>query len=296
MGRRWMACLDGPTAVYHVAMAGNDLQVPGEAAEKFSRLLAHLQSCGSLLVAFSGGVDSTLLLAAARQALGERVLAVTARFAVHPAAEIRHAVRMAERLGVRHLVCDTDQMAHADFRANSQERCYVCKNLLFERLAALAGEQGLAGIAHGANCDDLADYRPGMRAAEKWGVLSPLVDAGLGKPAVRQLARSLGLPNWNRPAGSCLATRIPYGITISEERLRRVEQAEAVLEARGFTGLRVRHHESVARIEIPPQDFGRLLTPGTREAIVADLKRIGYRHVSLDLEGYVTGSLNRHAG
>ncbi len=274
-------------------MVAYDLQVPAAVAEKFQRLLVQLKSCGSLLVAFSGGVDSTLLLAAALRALGDQVVAVTARFAVHPPAEIRHAVQLAERLGAPHRVCDTDHMSHAAFTANSRDRCFVCKDLLFARLTEFRDRLGLAAIAQGANRDDLSDYRPGMRAVEKWAILSPLVDAGLAKAEIRQLARGLGLPNWNRPAASCLATRLPYGTAVTVERLRRVEQAEAVLASLGFSGLRVRHHGGVARIEIAAVDFGRLLVPDVRQEVVQSLRRIGYRHISLDLEGYVSGSLNR---
>ena len=273
-----------------------DLQVPATVADKFKRLLESLQTCRSLLVAFSGGVDSTLLLAAAQRVLRDRVIAVTARFAVHPVSETRYATRLAENLGVRHLICDSGQMSSPDFIANAPDRCYVCKDLLFGQLSRLGRELGTAYIAQGTNRDDLADYRPGMRAAERWNILAPLLSADLRKSEIRQLSHALGLPNWDRPAASCLATRIPYGTPITAEKLQHVERAEAVLHELGFSGFRVRHHGTVARIEVLPTDFGRLLEAGPRQQVISALKKIGFRHVAMDLEGYVYGSMNRDIG
>lgn len=267
--------------------------VPTAVVEKFKSLLTCLESCESLLVAFSGGVDSTLLLAAAHRVLGNRVVAVTARFEAHPDSETRQAINMAENLGVRHIIHDTNQMSCPAFTANSKDRCYICKTLLFKDLSQLSRKLDLRHIAQGANCDDLADYRPGMRAAEHWRILSPLIAADLGKPEIRLLSRALGLPNWNRPAESCLATRIPYGILITPDNLTAVEMAEAVLHDLGFYCCRVRHHGTVARIEVMPLDFDRLLKKQNREKLIAALRRVGFSHVAMDLEGYVSGSMNQ---
>ena len=243
------------------------------------------------MVAFSGGVDSTFLLAQACAVLGRDVVAATSISAIHPPDEIVEARRLASRLGVRHLCLDPEALFDPVFVRNDVDRCYVCKRRLFSRLRHLAAEQGIDHIAHGANLDDNADYRPGHRAAGELGILAPLVDAGLHKDEIRRLSRQMGLDTWNRPAQACLASRIAYGIKINPQRLGQIAAAEAELARLGIDGGRVRCHGDMARIEVPPDAFGDVIE--ARHHLVSSLKRIGFLFVALDLEGYVMGSLNR---
>jgi len=260
---------------------------------KYDRLQDRLRDLPSLAVAFSGGVDSTLLLAAAAAVLGSRVVALTADSPVHPARETRTAVDIGGRLKVRHILIRTAEMDAADFRANTRDRCYICKKLIFGRLMAEASVLGITHLAHGVNRDDLDDYRPGLRAAEEMAVIAPLVDAGLAKAEVRLLARELGLPNWDRPAMACLASRIPYETPLSRALLARVEAAEDLLEELGLRGGRVRCHGDVARIELAgEEDMARVWAPDIRQRLVEGLKAAGFVYVALDLEGYRQGSLN----
>jgi len=260
---------------------------------KYDRLQDRLRDLPALAVAFSGGVDSTLLLAAAAAVLGSRVVALTADSPVHPARETRTAVDIGGRLKVRHILIRTAEMDAADFRANTRDRCYICKKLIFGRLMAEASVLGITHLAHGVNRDDLDDYRPGLRAAEEMAVIAPLVDAGLAKAEVRLLARELGLPNWDRPAMACLASRIPYETPLSRALLARVEAAEDLLEELGLRGGRVRCHGDVARIELAgEEDMDRVWTPDIRQRLVEGLKAAGFVYVALDLEGYRQGSLN----
>ena len=261
-----------------------------EAKEK--RLRDFLGECGSLVVAFSGGLDSALLLEVAHEVLGERVLAATAVSAIYPRKERAAAEAFARALGVRLVTVETDELGMADFARNTPERCYVCKRALFGRLREIARREDMAYVADGANADDEKDYRPGMRAARELGVVSPLMEAGLTKADVRALSKRLGLATWDKGPSTCLATRVPYGEVITREKLAMIEAAEEFLGELGFRQARVRHHGAVARIEVAADEIERLASGGVREGVVHKLKAIGYHYVCLDAEGYRTGSLN----
>lgn len=270
--------------------------MPAELELKHQRLIALLGDLPSLAVAFSGGVDSTLLLSVALEVLGPQVVAFTVDSPLQSRREIREARDLARRLGAAHKVLTPPVMESEALQHNPPDRCYACKRLLFSAMRAAMEPLGLAHLAHGATCDDLGDHRPGLAAAREMGVLAPLVDAGLGKAEVRELSRRRGLPTWNRPSLACLASRVPYGTAITPELLARVEAAEEVLRGLGFEGLRVRVHGDVARIELPPADFPRLMALGARDRVVAGIKAAGFRYVALDLAGYVSGSLNPRRG
>jgi uncharacterized protein len=257
------------------------------------RLTKNLKGYRKLVVAFSGGVDSTLLLKMAQLALGKEVVAVTATSPIHSERETEYARKLADELGVAHILLRSEEMGLPAFVANGPDRCYHCKKQLFRKIFEQAEQLGIAHVAHGANIDDLQDFRPGLQATRELGVAAPLVDAGFAKGHVRRLARELGLPNWNQPARACLASRIPYGQEISEPVLTMVARAEEVLRDLGFDACRVRHHGTVARIEIPLEDLRHILTEPLRRNIVERLRKVGYAHVALDLEGYRQGSLNR---
>lgn len=264
-----------------------------KALEKQAFLLRSIAPLGRLLVAFSGGVDSGLLLHLAHRQLGDGVLAVTAHSVIHPTRELEGAQRFTAERGIEHLVVSSQEMELPEFVANDRRRCYYCKRHVMERLLEIARDRGIGSVAHGANADDARDFRPGLEAARELGVLSPLQDAGLGKAEIRYLSREAGLPTWARPAMPCLATRIPYGVPITGERLRMIEAAETFLLEKGLQGVRVRHHGSVARIEADPERLESFMNPAFRAEIVRRFRMIGYEHVALDLEGYVTGKMNR---
>jgi uncharacterized protein len=255
------------------------------------RLEAELAQLGSACVAFSGGVDSSLVLAAAAGALGaDRVVAFTAVSATYLPEELQTARAFAVTLGVRHVVVETHEFDDPEFTGNPRERCYSCKRQLVAEMARVAAETGCAALLDGANLDDLGDHRPGMRATAEGGVAHPLLAAGIGKGEVRRLSRELGLVTWDAPQQACLASRIPYGEPITVEKLQAVAAAELVLRELGFRQCRVRHHGSVARVEVEGGELGRALE--ARKAITRRLRAFGFTYVTLDLEGFRSGSMN----
>lgn len=258
----------------------------------YERLLGLLRELGSVAVAFSGGMDSTLLLRAAREALGERAAAVTVRSRFVPASELKDAAAFCAAEGVRHVVLDVDTLAIPGVVDNSPERCYSCKRALFTQIAAAARQLGLQWVAEGSNVDDLGDYRPGLRAVRELGVRSPLLEAGLGKNEIRGISYELSLPTWDKPAMACLATRFVTGQPITEAGLARVEAAEDWLRMQGFRQLRVRDHGELARVELDPVGLMRLEDVSLRALIDRTLRGLGYRWVTVDLGGYRTGSMN----
>ncbi len=263
-----------------------------ELGAKERLLRGRLAGFGSLVIAFSGGTDSAYLAWAATQVLGPAALCVTADSPSYPDHHRQLARRVAADFGLRHEFVTTDEIDRPEYRANPVNRCYYCKHELYSVLTGLASARGVAAIADGSNADDRGDYRPGRQAAREFGVVSPLDEAGLTKAEIRALSRAAGLPTWDEPASACLSSRIPYETAITDEALRRIEQAEARLRALGFRVCRVRHHDTLARLELGPDELARAFDPEVRERIVRELRALGYRHVTVDLQGYRMGSLN----
>ncbi|NLI91494.1 MAG: ATP-dependent sacrificial sulfur transferase LarE [Peptococcaceae bacterium] len=260
--------------------------------DKLVLLKQDLESMEKVLIAFSGGVDSTFLLKIAQDVLGENVIAVTARSATFPEREIKEASRFCTEQGIRHLIFDCDELDDPDFGKNPINRCYLCKKQLFGKIQLIAGELGFRHLAEGSNLDDLGDYRPGRQALTELGIHSPLLKAGLTKEEIRILSKELGLATWNKPSFACLSSRIPYGEEITREKLKMIEQAEQYLLGLGFRQVRVRHHGDIARIEVSPEERGKILEQQNVEDIYEVFSKIGFTYTALDLKGYRSGSMN----
>jgi uncharacterized protein len=266
--------------------------IPSDLQRKSDRLEDGLRAAGRVLVAYSGGVDSSYLAFAAHRALGDGALAVTALSPSYPASHREMAERVAGDFGIPHRTVDTAEMANPDYRANRPDRCYHCKSELFTVLGRLRSELGFDAVAYGVNTDDTGDFRPGHRAADEQGVLSPFLDVALSKAEIRALSRAAGLPTAELPASACLSSRLPYGTEVTPERLRQVERGEEALRGLGFRQVRLRHHGDVARIEVAPEELPTALDAAMARRMSEAVRALGFRWVSLDLDGYRTGSLN----
>lgn len=260
--------------------------------EKKHRLENYLRELGSIAVAYSAGVDSTFLLKTAHDVLGEKAIAVTVRSRLVPEREFAEAENFCKDLGVKHIIAEADPFSIDGFAKNPPDRCYICKKALFGQMREIVQKQGISFIAEGSNADDMNDYRPGMKAVKELGIKSPLLEAGLSKAEIRKLSEEAGLPTWNKPSFACLASRFVYGEEISGEKLSAVEKAEELLRKLRFSQYRVRVHGKIARIEISPHEFGKIILPENAEKISSYLHKLGFLYVSLDLDGYRTGSMN----
>jgi uncharacterized protein len=260
--------------------------------QKAAALDARLTALGSVLIAYSGGVDSAFLAVTATRVLGSRALCITADSPSYPDHHRDLAIGTARAFELRHEIIRTDELSRPEYRANPANRCYYCKHELYTHLTAIARARDIAAVADGSNADDRGDYRPGRQAAREFGVVSPLDDAGLTKAEIRELARRAGMSTWDEPASACLSSRIPYHSEVTPEKLRIIEAAERVLHELGFRVYRVRHHDRLARLELGRDEIARALDPETAEMIDRELRALGYEHVTIDLRGYRRGSLN----
>jgi uncharacterized protein len=260
--------------------------------QKYDNLKELVSGMGRTLIAFSGGVDSTFLAKVAKETIGRDAVAVTALSPTYPATELEEAKVYAAEIGIEHRLIETHELEREEYAVNNPDRCFHCKKELFTEMQVIAQEEGFDTIIYGGIMDDLGDHRPGMEAAEMLDARAPLVEAELQKHEIRQLSKELGLPTWDKPAGACLASRIPYGMRVTLEKLHEVDQAEHFLHNLGFRLVRVRHHGDIARIEAPAEDLPRLFENDVHTRIVTALKEIGFKYVALDMQGYRTGSLN----
>jgi len=261
--------------------------------KKISKLKNYLRSIDSAIVAFSGGVDSTFLLKIASDILKDKVIAVTAKSPTFTQTELKDSKAIAQELKVKQVIIETDELQNKSFTANDKERCYYCKNELLGLISGYAKKNNFNYIFDGSNYEDVNDWRPGAKAVKKWGVISPLKEAGLTKEEIRTASKELGLSTWDKPAAACLASRIPYGTKITEDLLQKISSAESVLKKLGFRQVRVRHHGNIARIELPTHDIHKILNSKIKNTVIKSLKKLGYIYITLDIEGYTTGSMNK---
>ena len=273
-------------------MNENYEKLTDEQKEKLDRLKEIISGLGSLAIGFSGGVDSSFLLAVAHEVLGDHVIAVTGVDASVPEREVNEAKAFCEDRGIRHILCAVDPLKEEGYRNNSPDRCYFCKHGIFTEVKKIADEYGIEYMAEGSNMDDIGDYRPGLKAAAELSVKSPLREAKLYKSDIRLISKAMGLPTWSKPAYACLASRFVYGEEITEEKLHMIDRAEQFLIEHGFFEERVRMHGNIARIEVPPADIPRLASDEVREAVYEEFKKLGFLFVTLDMKGYRTGSMN----
>jgi uncharacterized protein len=281
MAMRWLA-----------AAGFKEIEVNRELADKFGNLRASIKKTGGLAIAFSGGLDSTFLAAVAVEELGDRALAVTALSPTYPQREQREAAELAAAIGIRHMEVHSNELEIEHFAENPPDRCYYCKSELFTVVRRIAGENEIKFVADGTNADDMSDHRPGRRASCEQGVMAPLLEAGLGKDEIRQLSRQMNLPTAEKPAFACLASRFPYGSEITAEKLAAIDKVENGVMEMGISQVRVRHHGTIARIEVQETDIARICEPEMRKKIVNLVKDAGFHYAALDLQGYRTGSMN----
>jgi len=270
----------------------NNEGISEELQKKVENLKQYIAGLGSLAIGFSGGVDSSLLVAVAHEVLGDRLIAVTGADASVPERELNEAADFCKERGIRHIVCNVNPLKEEGYRNNSPDRCYFCKHGIFTEVRKIALENGIKYLAEGSNVDDIGDYRPGLRAAAELSVKSPLREAGFTKSEIRIISRAMGLPTWSKPAYACLASRFVYGEEITEEKLHMIDRAEQFLIEHGFFEERVRMHGNIARIEVPPEDITRLAADEIREAVYDRFRELGFLFVTLDMKGYKSGSMN----